>query len=97
MLYSETECLIQETASRFAREHLLPHAADFDLGLKRDVFLNNIKMLTEMGFSGLNISSQYGGAEAGSVAYAIAIEEIAYACASTAVTISINNNTIFSQ
>jgi len=40
---------------------------------------------------GLNIKSQYGGAEAGSIAFSLVITEIARVCASTAVTVSVNN------
>jgi len=40
---------------------------------------------------GLNISADYGGSEAGVVAFSVAITEIAKACASTAVTMSVTN------
>jgi butyryl-CoA dehydrogenase len=40
---------------------------------------------------GLNIKAEYGGVEAGSVAFSLAITEIAKACASTAVTTSVTN------
>ncbi len=40
---------------------------------------------------GLNIKDEYGGAQAGMVAFSVAITEIARACASTAVTVSVNN------
>ena len=40
---------------------------------------------------GLNVRDEYGGAQAGMVAFSVAITEIARACASTAVTVSVNN------
>ena len=40
---------------------------------------------------GLNVKEAYGGSEAGVVAFSVAITEIARACASTAVTLSVNN------
>ena len=40
---------------------------------------------------GVNVQSRYGGAEAGVVAYALAMLEIARACASTAVTMAVTN------
>jgi alkylation response protein AidB-like acyl-CoA dehydrogenase len=40
---------------------------------------------------GLNIDAEHGGSEAGTVAFSLAITEIAKACASTAVTMSVNN------
>ena len=40
---------------------------------------------------GLNVNADYGGSEAGVIAFSIALTEIARACASTAVTVSVNN------
>jgi alkylation response protein AidB-like acyl-CoA dehydrogenase len=40
---------------------------------------------------GVNVPSELGGAEAGAVAYALAMMEVARACASTAVTMSVTN------
>ncbi len=40
---------------------------------------------------GINVKSEYGGSDAGVVAFSLAITEIARACASTAVTMSVNN------
>ena len=40
---------------------------------------------------GLNIKDEYGGSEAGAIAFSLAMTEIARACASTAVTVSVNN------
>ena len=40
---------------------------------------------------GLNIDASYGGTEAGVVAFSLAITEVAKACASTAVTMSVTN------
>ena len=40
---------------------------------------------------GLNIQGEYGGSEAGTVAFSLAITEVARRCASTAVTMSVTN------
>ena len=40
---------------------------------------------------GLNVGTQYGGTEAGVVAFSVAMTEIAKACAATAVTVSVTN------
>ncbi len=40
---------------------------------------------------GLNVNAEYGGAEAGVIAFSVALTEVARACASTAVTVSVNN------
>lgn len=88
---TEEQKLIQDTARDFARAELEPVAAKLDSGHDRTAMLANLKKLAELGFMGLNVKEQYGGAEAGVVAFSLAITEIARACASTAVTLSVNN------
>ena len=88
---TEEQKLIQDTARDFARAELEPVAAELDRSDDRSPMLANLKKLAELGFMGLNIKEQYGGAEAGVVAFSVAITEIARACASTAVTLSVNN------
>lgn len=83
--------LIQDTARDFAVAELAPIAAELDRGHNNEAFFSNLKKLAELGFMGLNIHDQYGGAEAGAVAFSLAVTEIARACASTAVTVSVNN------
>ncbi|GFO59406.1 acyl-CoA dehydrogenase [Geomonas silvestris] len=88
---SEEQKLIQETARQFASERLAPVAARLDREGDRETFLANLKELAGLGFMGLNVYQAYGGSETGSVAFSLAITEIARACASTAVTVSVNN------
>src|SRR5512133_2062797 len=88
---TEEQKLIQDTARDFARAELEPVAAVLDSGQDRTPLLANLKKLAELGFMGLNVKEQYGGSEAGVVAFSVAITEIARACASTAVTLSVNN------
>ena len=83
--------LIQDTAREFAQAELDPIAATLDQEGDRPAFLANLRKLAELGFMGLNVKDEYGGAEAGVVAFSVAITEIARACASTAVTLSVNN------
>jgi len=80
---TEEQKLIQDTAREFAAEHLAPLAAKLDQEGDRPAFLANLKKLAELGFMGLNVSDAYGGAEAGVVAFSLAMTEIARACAST--------------
>jgi alkylation response protein AidB-like acyl-CoA dehydrogenase len=88
---TEEQKLIQDTARDFARAELEPVAAELDRSDDRTPMLANLKKLAELGFMGLNVQEQYGGAEAGVVAFSVAMTEIARACASTAVTLSVNN------
>lgn len=89
--FSEEELMIQQTATQFAEAELKPNAELVEHANDRKVFLANIKSLSELGFMGINIDSQYGGIEAGSAAFSLAVTELARGCASTAVTVSVTN------
>lgn len=88
---NEEQSLIRSTAREFAADVLSPIAAELDRGERHEVFLENLGKLAELGFMGLNVKADYGGSEAGVVAFSVALTEIARACASTAVTVSVNN------
>ena len=88
---TEEQKLIQDTARAFAKAELEPVAAQLDQGGDRGIMLANLRKLAELGFMGLNVKDQYGGSEAGVIAFSVAMTEIARACASTAVTVSVNN------
>jgi len=88
---TEEQAMIQEMAKKFSETELAPVAAELDETQNQEKFLRNLAQLTELGFMGLNIKAEYGGVEAGSVAFSLAITEIAKACASTAVTTSVTN------
>lgn len=88
---TEEQKLIQETARVFAKAELEPVAAMLDQGGDRSPMLANLKKLAELGFMGLNVKDCYGGSEAGVISFSVAMTEVARACASTAVTVSVNN------
>jgi alkylation response protein AidB-like acyl-CoA dehydrogenase len=88
---NEEQKLIQDTARAFAQAELDHVAAELDRGGDSQIFYDNLLKLAELGFMGLNIRDEYGGSEAGVVAFSVAMTEIARACAATAVTVSVNN------
>jgi alkylation response protein AidB-like acyl-CoA dehydrogenase len=88
---TDEEEMIRDTARRIAAERLAPLAERLDRGEGREEHLSNLKLLAENGFMALNVRSEYGGTDAGSVAFALAVEEIGYACASTGVATSVTN------
>lgn len=88
---TEEQVMIQDMAKKFAESELAPVAAKLDEIGDQDLFKNNLSQLAELGFMGLNVKAEYGGVEAGTVAFSLAITEIAKACASTAVTTSVTN------
>jgi alkylation response protein AidB-like acyl-CoA dehydrogenase len=86
---TETQTLIRDTARKFARERVAPQARRFD---KEEFFpVELYKELASLGLMGVNIPAQYGGAEAGVVSYALAMMEMAAACASTSVAMAVTN------
>ena len=88
---TEEQKLIQDTARDFAVAELEPLAAGYDNGEDLQPFYDNLLKLAELGFMGLNVREEYGGTEAGVVAFSVALTEVARACASTAVTLSVTN------
>lgn len=91
LTFTEDQAMIQDLAGKFAQTELAPIAEKLDQLGDRGLFLANLKKLADLGFMGLNVDDRYGGAEAGTVAFSLAITEIAKACASTAVTMSVTN------
>ena len=88
---SEEEVLIRDTARKIAADRVRPLAETLDQGGGRAEFLGNLKALAAAGFMTVNIRSEFGGTEAGTVAFALTVEELGYACASTGVTTSVTN------
>ena len=88
---SEEQSMIQDMANKFAQSELAPVAAKLDQEGDRELFLSNLKKLAELGFMGLSVNGEYGGTEADAVVFSLAITEVAKACASTAVTMSVTN------
>ncbi|TKB45664.1 acyl-CoA dehydrogenase family protein [Thalassotalea mangrovi] len=88
---TDEQQMIQDMAMKFAQSELAPVAAQLDAKPDEDLFNANLAKLAELGFMGLNIDGEYGGVEAGTVAFSLAITELAKACAATAVTTSVTN------
>ena len=88
---TEEQLMIQDAARKFSDSELAPKAALVERVANRQILLDNLKQLAELGFMGLNIGSQYGGTEAGVVAFSLAMTELGRGCAATAVTVSVSN------
>ncbi len=79
---SDAHKLIRETARRIAREKVAPRAAEMDETgeYPHDIF----QVFAEAGLLGLTIPEAYGGSGAGFLALALAVEEVAKHCNSSA-------------
>ena len=86
---TETQTHIRDLARRFARERLAPTARQRD----REAIFPTAELheAGELGLLGVNVPEELGGSEAGVVAYALAIAELAEACASTTVAVAVTN------
>ncbi len=81
---NEEQKMIQKIVRDFAEKELKPIAGELD---ETGRFPTEIlAKMGEMGLFGLPFSEEYGGSGAGYLAYAIAVEEISRACASTGIT-----------
>jgi alkylation response protein AidB-like acyl-CoA dehydrogenase len=86
---NDTQRLVQRTARTVAQERVLPGARERD---RRELFPKELlQELAGLGLMGVNVPASYGGAAAGAVAYALAMMEMASACASTAVAMAVTN------
>ncbi len=86
---NETQTLIQKTARDFATRIVAPQAAELDATERFP--RETMRALAELGLMAINVPPELGGAGAGAVAYALAMQEIARGCASTAVMMSVTN------
>ncbi|MCA9661058.1 MAG: acyl-CoA dehydrogenase family protein [Myxococcales bacterium] len=86
---TESQQMIADTARQFAARVLAPRAAELDVsgGFPAD----SLAQAAELGLLGINVPGDLGGVEAGAVAYALAVIELAKVCASTTVAITVSN------
>jgi butyryl-CoA dehydrogenase len=87
---TEEQLAVQNLAREFAQHEVLPKAAAIDKEHRHPAEL--VKRMAELGLLGIAIPEAEGGAGFDHVSYALALEEIARACASTAVIMSVNNS-----
>jgi alkylation response protein AidB-like acyl-CoA dehydrogenase len=87
---SDEQRMIQAAAREFAESAIRPIAAEIDREARFPH--ETVKRMGELGFMGIFVPERWGGAGADTVAYAVAVEEIARVCASHAVIMSVNNS-----
>src|SRR5512139_4049004 len=87
---SEEHKMIRDAARDFAQKEIVPIAAEFDES--GEFPYETIKKMGGMGFMGIEISEEYGGAGMDTLAYVLALEEICKADASHGVIMSVNNS-----
>src|SRR5262252_6368867 len=89
---SPEQKLIRDTARDFATKEIAPHAAEIDRAHRFPKEI--VARLGELGLLGVMVPEAWGGAGMDAVSYALALEEISRACASTGVIMSVQNSLV---
>jgi butyryl-CoA dehydrogenase len=89
---SEEHKLLQENVRRFAEEVVAPRAKEIDQTgeFPREFY----DQAGELGLAGVAVPEEYGGSGMDVVAYCLVIEEVAKACATSSVILSVNNSLV---
>ncbi|MCG2767742.1 MAG: acyl-CoA dehydrogenase [Chloroflexota bacterium] len=83
---NEEQRMIRKMVRDFAEKEIAPKAAELD---ETKVFpWETIRKMADLGLLGLPVPEEYGGSGADTISYAIAVEEVARACGSTAITMA---------
>lgn len=87
---TEEHEMIRQTARDFAQNEIAPIAAEFDES--GEFPSETIRKMGEMGFMGIEVPEEYGGAGMDTLAYVLALEEICKADAAHGTIMSVNNS-----
>ena len=90
--FTEEQLMIQQTAKEFAEAEIAPSSIHRDINAEFPHEI--IKKLGELGFLGMMVSPDYGGAGMDTVSYVLAMMEISKVDASCGVIMSVNNSLV---
>ena len=90
--FTEEQLMIQSMVRDLSRAEFAPKAMERDK--TKEFPADNLKMLGELGLMGMMVPPEYAGSGADTVSYVLALAEVAYACASTAVVMSVHNSIV---
>jgi alkylation response protein AidB-like acyl-CoA dehydrogenase len=89
---SEEHLMIQQAARDFAQNECLPGVIERDE--KMQFPREQLEKLADLGFLGMMVNPEYGGAGLDTVSYVLAMEEISKVDASVSVCMSVNNSLV---
>ncbi len=90
--FSEDQKLIKDSAKEFAESEISPSSIERDI--KAEFPTEIVKKLGELGFMGMMVSPDYGGAGLDTISYVLALIEISKVDASVGVIMSVNNSLV---
>lgn len=88
--FNKEQKMIQKMVREFAENELKPIASEIEQ--EGEFPWEIIKKMGKLGLMGMAIPKKYGGAGVDAISYAIAVEEIARVCGSTAITMAAHNS-----
>jgi butyryl-CoA dehydrogenase len=89
MRLTDEQRMLRDTAREVAQNLLVPHAAEWDREARFPK--ETLADLGQLGFMGMLVPPEYGGAGADHVGYALALEEIAAGDGATSTILSVNS------
>lgn len=89
---SDEHEMLREAVREFAQREIVPIAAHYDE--TGEFPLETVRKMGQMGLMGIEVPEEYGGAEMDTVAYVLAMIEIAKADASHSTVVSVNNSLV---
>lgn len=92
LFLTEEQSMIQKVAREFAQKEISAYAARADREARYPD--EGIRKLSALGLMGMTVPQEFGGSGLDTMAYVVALEEIASVCASTAVIMSVNNSLV---
>jgi len=87
---TEEQRLVRDTARDFAAREIAPKASEIDKSGRWPAEI--VAKMGELGFLGMAVPEEYGGAGMDNLSYSLVMEEISAACASCGVIMSVNNS-----
>jgi len=90
--FTEEQLMSQESARDFAQNEIAPSAVERDI--KAEFPTEIVKKLGKLGFMGMMVSPEYGGAGMDTISYVLAMIEISKVDASVGVIMSVNNSLV---
>jgi butyryl-CoA dehydrogenase len=90
--FTNEQMMIQSMVREFSRKEVAATAAERDK--TKEFPAENLKKMAELGLLGMMVPFEYEGSGSDTVGYVLALSEIAYSCASTAVVMSVHNSIV---
>jgi butyryl-CoA dehydrogenase len=87
---TKEQLMVRQLANEFAQTEVKPVASEYD---EAEEFIWPIaKQMGKLGFMGMCVPEEYGGAGADTVSYAIVVEELSRVCGGTGITVAAHNS-----